>query len=175
MAYILVDDDDRVIAISDEHINEEKEIEVALPEDFDERPFKKCFYKDGQIVYDNTVYILVDETNRISELSEFHIDETRETAVELPEGFDVPNYQNYLYQNGEFVYSEKPVSAYIQITELKSNLASTDYIVTKMAEAKVVGRSLLNEDLERYNEILQQRQEWRDKINELEAQLDKTE
>lgn len=171
MAYILIDEENRMVAVSDGHIDEKKEIEVTLPEDFDEKPFKTYFYQNGELVYDNTAYILVDDTSRIIDISEFHLDEENEIEIKLPEDFDVNGYMNYIYRNGEFIYSEKPTDPYEQIAELKSNLSRTDYIVTKIAEAQVTGRALPEEDAIRYADILIQREQWRAQINELEAQL----
>lgn len=170
MAYILVDDDNRVIAISDNHLGD-NEIEVTLPDDYESKPFKTYFYENGELLYDNTVYILVDENNRVTAISDFHIDETKEIEIEFDNQFDPSDYENYLYQNGEFVYSEKPIPAYEQILTLKANLDKTDYIVTKIAEAQVTGRALPEEDATRYADILIQREQWRAQINELEAQL----
>lgn len=170
MAYILVDDDNRVIAISDDHLGD-NEIEVTLPDDYESKPFKTYFYENGELLYDNTVYILLDEDNRVLSISEFSIDPEREIAVELPDDLDLSDYENYIYQDGEFVYSEKPIPVYEQIAELKSNLSRTDYIVTKIAEAQVTGRALPEEDATRYADILIQREQWRAQINELEAQL----
>lgn len=170
MTYVLLDSDDRVISISDICRDEENEIEVTLPDDFETRPFKKCFYKDGQIVYDNTIYILVDDSGRIVSVSDFHIDEAREIEIEFANQFDPSNYENYIYQDGEFIYSEKPIPVYEQIALLKSNLEETDYVVAKLAEAQVTGRSIPEEDSDRYAEILIRRQEWRAQINELEGE-----
>lgn len=170
MVYILVDDDNRVIAISDNHLGD-NEIEVTLPDDYESKPFKTYFYENGELLYDNTVYILVDENNRVTAISDFHIDETKEIEIEFDNQFDPSDYENYLYQNGEFVYSEKPIPAYEQILTLKANLDKTDYIVTKIAEAQVTGRALPEEDATRYADILIQREQWRAQINELEAQL----
>ena len=167
MAYILVDDDNRVIAISDDHLGD-NEIEVTLPDDYESKPFKTYFYENGELLYDNTVYILVDENNRVLSISEFSIDPEREIAVELPDDLDLSDYENYIYQDGEFTYSEKPIPVYEQIALLKSNLEETDYVVTKLAEAQVTGRSISEEDADRYAEILLQREEWRAQINELE-------
>lgn len=168
MAYILVDDDNRVIAISDDHLGD-NEIEVTLPDDYESKPFKTYFYENGELLYDNTVYILLDEDNRVLSISEFSIDPEREIAVELPDDLDLSDYENYIYQDGKIVYSEKPVPVYEQIAELKANLERTDYVVIKLSEAKTVGRVLPDEDLERYSNIIIQRQLWREQINELEA------
>lgn len=170
MVYILVDDDNRVIAISDNHLGD-NEIEVTLPDDYESKPFKTYFYENGEFLYDNTVYILLDEDNRVLSISEFSIDPEREIAVELPDDLDLSDYENYIYQDGKIVYSEKPVPVYEQIVELKANLERTDYVVTKIAEAQVTGRVLPEEDAIRYADILIQREQWRAQINELEAQL----
>lgn len=56
-----------------------------------------------------------------------------------------------------------------QIAELKKNLADTDYIVLKMAEAIAENdNELLNELKLEYSVKLAQRKEWRYQINNLE-------
>ena len=47
-----------------------------------------------------------------------------------------------------------------RISELKAKLAATDYIVIKIAEGAATR--------EEYEEVLEQRESWRDEINELE-------
>lgn len=60
---------------------------------------------------------------------------------------------------------EKPQDLIIreEITELKEKLSASDYAVIKIAEGAATG--------EEYAELIQQRGEWRAKINELEAEL----
>lgn len=56
-----------------------------------------------------------------------------------------------------------------QIAELKKNLADTDYIVLKMAEAVAENdNELLNELKSEYSVKLAQRKEWRYQLNNLE-------
>lgn len=56
-----------------------------------------------------------------------------------------------------------------QIAELKKNLADTDYIVLKMAEAIAENdNELLNELKLKYSVKLAQRKEWRYQLNNLE-------
>lgn len=56
-----------------------------------------------------------------------------------------------------------------QIAELKKNLADTDYIVLKMAEAVAENdNELLNELKLEYSVKLAQRKEWRYQLNNLE-------
>lgn len=50
-----------------------------------------------------------------------------------------------------------------QIAELKRQLAQTDYVAVKIAEGCAT--------LQEYAEVLDMRQAWRDKINELEKKL----
>ena len=52
---------------------------------------------------------------------------------------------------------------FLNIKDLKQNLANTDYKAIKFAEG------LINQ--EEYNDIKAQRQSWRDEINSLEAEL----
>lgn len=56
-----------------------------------------------------------------------------------------------------------------QIAELKAKLADSDYVITKISEYNVSGEKMPDEDAERYAAIIEQRAQWRAKINELEA------
>ena len=85
--------------------------------------------------------------------------------LDRPLSFD-GNY-NYKYINGEIV--EVDITSFIRRKEImneiniyKQKLNETDYKAIKYAEG------VLTED---YEPIKQQRQQWRDKINELESEL----
>lgn len=62
------------------------------------------------------------------------------------------------YTDDELVWQKQA-----EINELKQNLANTDYIIIKIAE----GASTLDE----YADTIALRQQWREQINELEAQI----
>ena len=56
------------------------------------------------------------------------------------------------------------------LCEYKQYLNDTDYVITKLNEAKIEDEDLFNSLKEKYAEILTKRKEARVKINELEAQ-----
>ena len=58
----------------------------------------------------------------------------------------------------------------IQINEYQQYLNDTDYVITKLNEAKIEDEELFNSLKEKYAEVLTKRKEARAKINELEAQ-----
>lgn len=58
----------------------------------------------------------------------------------------------------------------IQINEYQQYLNDTDYVITKLNEAKIEDENLFNSLKEEYAEVLTKRKEARAKINELEAQ-----
>ena len=64
----------------------------------------------------------------------------------------------------------KDLVRYNQINEYQQYLNDTDYVITKLNEAKIEDEDLFNSLKERYSEILTKRKEARAKINELEAQ-----
>lgn len=74
---------------------------------------------------------------------------------------------DYLYEDGEFVYS--PTEDTIrqeeiaEIAELKANLLQTDYMVIKIAEGAATK--------EEYQDSINLRASWRARINELEEEL----
>ena len=57
-----------------------------------------------------------------------------------------------------------------EINEYKQYLAQTDYVISKLNEAKIEDEVLFNSLKEKYAEVLTKRKEARAKINELEAQ-----
>lgn len=57
-----------------------------------------------------------------------------------------------------------------KINEYQQYLNDTDYVITKLNEAKIEDEDLFNSLKEKYAEILTKRKEARAKINELEAQ-----
>ena len=64
----------------------------------------------------------------------------------------------------------------LQIEKLKQNLRNTDYIASKIADAyalyKLTGDDLhLDEIMTQYEPMLQQREQWREQIRELEKQI----
>ena len=84
----------------------------------------------------------------------------------LPDG----NITDYLYQDGEYVYSPIPVeeNKNEKIAELKTKLSSTDYKIIKCSEAQLVGEELPY-DIKALHE---ERQALRDEINALEGSVE---
>lgn len=87
----------------------------------------------------------------------------------FPDDFDFGVQHDYIIANGELIYSPKGPSVEEQILALKSNLASTDYIIQKITEAQVGAIIIPEDDQRRYEGIIKQRQEWREEINRLEV------
>ena len=59
--------------------------------------------------------------------------------------------------------NENTILIQAEITQLKENLAETDYVAIKIAEGAATADD--------YADVLAQRQEWRDRINALEKEL----
>ena len=64
----------------------------------------------------------------------------------------------------------KDLVRYNEINKYQQYLNDTDYVITKLNEAKIEDEELFNSLKEKYAEILTKRKEARAKINELEAQ-----
>ena len=62
-----------------------------------------------------------------------------------------------------------------EVSELKNYLAETDYIITKLNEAKIEDDALFEELKTKYADKLQKRKEAREKIKELEQELSQLE
>ncbi len=58
-----------------------------------------------------------------------------------------------------------------EVSELKNYLSETDYIITKLNEAKIEDDALFEELKIKYADELQKRKEARERINELEKQI----
>lgn len=115
------------------------------------------------------MFVKTDENGRITATSE-KIEYLGEGAfaLDFPEGFDFSTIGDYVVENGELVNEPAPVPAWAQIEELKTKLSQTDYIATKAADALVRGEGL-EEIQAKYGDIIEARENWREKINELEG------
>lgn len=114
-------------------------------------------------------WVKTDDTGRIfvsTTVEEYAIDMT---PFDFPDDFDFSKQAEYRIVDGELIHDPLPPDPNIEISNLKTKLAETDYVVTKIAEYQVTQRAIPDEDADRYSEIILQRQEWRDRINELEA------
>lgn len=108
----------------------------------------------------------LSEDNRILSVTYDEYAPKEQPRVEtLPEG-DVTDYK---YIDNEFIYNPLPevIDNSARIAELKQNLADTDYIVIKIAEGVATW--------EDYPGIKEQRQIWRDEINQLESEQEVSE
>lgn len=107
-------------------------------------------------------YIKINETNRITAASYNYHCGSDEIETVIPEEIQLQDIHDYLYVDGEYIYEPLPVviDNAARIAELKQKLANTDYIIIKITEGVATW--------EEYPEIKEQRQVWRDEINELE-------
>lgn len=108
----------------------------------------------------------LSEDNRILSVTYDEYAPKEQPRVEsFPEG----NLVDYKYINGEFIHDPLPqvIDNSVRIAELKQNLADTDYIVIKIAEGVATW--------EDYPNIKEQRQAWRDEINQLESEQEVSE
>jgi hypothetical protein len=116
-------------------------------------------------------YLKIDENNRIIysagyfDYIPFNLIPVESYPTEHP-------ITDYLYINGEFIYSpdkkrkiqNQITSSENQITTLKQYLTNTDYVVIKIAEGAATE--------ENYAEVISQREAARASINELESQIE---
>lgn len=111
------------------------------------------------------MYVLTDETGRITataEKKEYLLSDAFE--YEFPEDFNFAEIGEYVIKNGELERVESHEARQERIANLKANLAETDYVVIKIAEAKLEGRELDKD----YSGTISARKKWREEINELE-------
>lgn len=120
-----------------------------------------------------TQYVMTDNDGRICVIvdNEEYTDDSY-IAFDFPDDFDFPHFMDYKIVNGELVYEKRPVSPESEVMQLKNKLAETDYVIPKMMEAQLTGTALQAEEQARYNDIIEQRKEWRARINELEPLIE---
>ena len=120
-----------------------------------------------------TQYVMTDNDGRICVIvdNEEYTDDSY-IAFDFPDDFDFSHFMDYKIVDGELVYEKRPISPESEVMQLKSKLAETDYVIPKMMEAQLTGIALQAEEQARYNEIIEQRKEWRARINELEPLLE---
>lgn len=96
----------------------------------------------------------------IVESNDDEIDESNLRVKDVPYSSSNLEMASKEAYNGEYEIVEIPLSPAEEIIELKQNLSSTDYLCLKHADG------VLSD--EEYEPIRVQRQQWRDRINELE-------
>lgn len=118
------------------------------------------------------MYVSTDETGRIGATTERKEFAIGMSEFDFPDDFDFNKQNEYRIVDNELVHDPLPEPVDHQITELKSKLAETDYVVIKVYEAMVAESEIPDEDASRYAEIITQRQQWRQQINDLEASVE---
>lgn len=117
------------------------------------------------------MFISTDETGRItatSEKPEYLIDPVE---FEFPEDFDFSTIGEYVVENGKLKYSRSQQSIKEEIGEYQEKLNATDWVVIKINEATIKGEDSSALTM-KYADIIEERDEYRSKINELEGLLD---
>lgn len=134
--------------------------------------------KKVYVNYDNDFYVNQYSTND-TDLKEAFM----EDDFEIKFGYTKVKNENdklILYNdiqcNPEYYVDEEKLRAeqeiLSQIEYYKQELANTDYVVTKIAEAQALGEDT-SQLITKYSDILFHRKTLRDKINELEKELEK--
>lgn len=117
------------------------------------------------------MFVLTDKNGRItatSERKEYLSDEAFE--FDFPSDFDFGTIGEWIIKNGELVESRSSDSIQCEIDNLKADLASTDWVISKINEASLTGEDT-QELLAKYADIIKVRRGQREKINELEVLL----
>lgn len=130
----------------------------------------KIYYnKNGDVCNRYPNNYPIDDENRYIEVSE----EDEEKTLGAPFGmkWHIDNGTLVLVDDQEMKNSEeyKQMMKENQLAELKQYLADTDYVITKLNEAKLEDEEEFNSLKLQYANILKKRKETRAKINELEA------
>lgn len=118
------------------------------------------------------MYVLTDENGRITataEKKEYLSPDAFE--FEFPSDFDFSTIGEYIVENGKLKESRSNDSIQAEIENLKAELANTDWIISKINELNLQGQDI-SPLLSQYADIIEKRNDWRSKINELEGILD---
>lgn len=118
------------------------------------------------------MYVLTDENGRITataEKKEYLSSDAFE--FEFPNDFDFSTIGEYIVENGKLKESRSNDSIQAEIENLKAELANTDWIISKINEYSLQGQDI-SSLLSKYADIIEKRNDWRSKINELEGILD---
>ena len=130
----------------------------------------KIYYnKNGDVCNRYPNNYPIDDENRYIEVSEE--DEEKTLGAPLGMKWHIDNGVPVLVDDQEMKNSEeyKQMMKENQLAELKQYLADTDYVITKLNEAKLEDEEEFNSLKLQYANILEKRKETRAKINELEA------
>ena len=130
----------------------------------------KIYYnKNGDVCNRYPNNYPIDDENRYIEVSEE--DEEKTLGAPLGMKWHIDNGVLVLVDDQEMKNSEeyKHMMKENQLAELKQYLADTDYVITKLNEAKLEDEEEFNSLKLQYANILEQRKETRAKINELES------
>ena len=135
---------------------------------------KKKFYINEEGVIEVTPFF-DKQINKNEEFIELSFEEWEKNLSICKYGF------KKAYINNEIVEVEdKEVQASeeyqknikeIEVSELKNYLSATDYIITKLNEAKIEDDALFEELKIKYSEVITKRKEARERINTLEQEL----
>lgn len=128
--------------------------------------------------YDNENYVTQYSTND-TDLKEALIEDDFEikfgyTKVKEEDGklvlYNSTNVKSQYYVDEEKLKAEQEILS--QIEGYKQELANTDYVVTKISEAQALGEDT-SQLITKYSDMLVYRKNLRNKINELEKELEK--
>lgn len=117
--------------------------------------------------------LLNDKLEEISE-TDVNLKKGRiyQTTIIKSDAKPIDNINKYAYEDSDYeevlIYETISDDVFIEkrITELKKNLTDTDYVIIKIAEGAATA--------EEYADVIASRQEWRDEINRLEAEIQGT-
>lgn len=116
------------------------------------------------------MYVSVDETGRICATTPYEEFAEGMEEFDFPEDFNYENQDDYRIVDGELILDKFVPPVEQQIADLKDELKRTDSDVLEFYGYQILGKSIPDEDVDRFANALKQRSEIRKKISELEAQ-----
>lgn len=133
---------------------------------------KKKFYYDAETRIIDVEPFYNEQINQDKPYIELTFEEWEEKLSSCNYGYKKAYINNEIVEveDSELMNSEeyKNFIKNKEIRKLKQYLSSTDYVITKLNEAKIEDEELFNSLKIEYNEVLTKRKEARIRINELE-------
>lgn len=113
------------------------------------------------------VWVTPEEGQAITDFPGFvELDTTEDEIIAL----GVPSTELFV-EDGKLVHSPTVEQ---QVADLQAKLSETDWVACKLMDLSLIGTNDECSDAEtKYREVLTQRQEWRELVDQLQAELDK--
>lgn len=118
------------------------------------------------------MYVSCDESGRVMvAVEDVRCTDESYIEIEVPEGVDISELTDYRVVDGSLTHDPKSPTLEDKAIEALRRLHDTDYVAMKLAERLAMGESC-DDLLLKYSEVLEQRREWRNAVDEWRGEVD---